>query len=57
MLGLPRYDEKGKLKSGYFWLNDPAVQQNWIKRLRQIGFSYIMTYHDVQGRFSLIFSR
>ena len=57
MLGLPKYDEKGKLKSGYLWLNDPVVQQNWIKRLRRIGFTYIMTYHDVQGRFSLTFSR
>ena len=56
MLALTRYVD-GKLTSGHLFLADARVQQNWVKRLRRAGFTYLLTYHDVQGRFSIMFSR
>ena len=56
MLALTRYVD-GKLTSGNLFLSDALAQQNWMKRLRRAGFTYLLTYHDVQGRFSIMFSR
>ena len=56
MLALAKYDN-GMLTSGHMFLSDALVQQNWMKRLRKAGFTYLLTYHDVQGRFSIMFSR
>lgn len=57
VLSLKRYDRAGRLLSGHLFLQDALVQQNWMKRLKTAGFTYRMTYHDVQGRFSIMFSR
>jgi len=57
MLALARRDSAGTLLSGHLYLSDPLVQQNWVKRLRGAGFTYVLGYHDVQGKFSVIFSR
>jgi|GEM_PF-5352271 len=56
MLALAKYTD-GILTSGHLFLTDALVQQNWMKRLRRAGFTYLLTYHDVQGRFSIMFSR
>lgn len=57
MLALTKRDDSGKLIAGNMFCTSALAQQKWIKRLRSLGFNYIMDYHDTQSRWSLMFFR
>ena len=55
MLALTIRDDNGKLAAGHLFCSSEDVRQNWLKRLRKIGFDYLLTYCDVQSPYSIMF--
>jgi hypothetical protein len=55
MLALTHYDDNGKLAAGHLFCSSELARQNWMKRLRSIGFDYLLPYHDTQSPYSIMF--
>ena len=55
MLALTIRDDNGKLAAGHLFCSSELARQNWLKRLRKIGFDYLLTYCDTQSQWSIMF--
>ena len=55
MLALTIRDDNGKLAAGHLFCSSELARQNWLNRLRKIGFDYLLTYCDVQSQWSIMF--